>query len=158
MYTKLLHKTHVYIKLRQLWLHQIFNVVCCCCCLDVFFFVLWLILFFNMFYKTIKTIRIKYLKSRKFFASWVFVPLKMAIMAFCMFFRPRTTINCHRMYTMHQFFSSWNSVILGFGGHICKLLSFEDFCCALINFFPKTFFFFMSITSKSDNWRYEKSN
>ena len=47
-----------------------------------------LILNLNMFYKTVKCIRIEFLKSRKNFASWVLVPLKMANMVFCLFLRP----------------------------------------------------------------------
>ena len=56
------------------------------CCLNVHIFVPRLILNFDMFYKTVKCIRIEYLKSRQNFASWVLVPLKMANMAFCLFF------------------------------------------------------------------------
>ena len=55
---------------------------------NVDIFVPRLILNFDMFYKTVKCIRISYLKSRKFFASWVLVPLKMVNMAFCLFLRP----------------------------------------------------------------------
>ena len=40
------------------------------CCLNVDIFVPRLILNLNMFYKTVKCIRIEYLKSRKKFASW----------------------------------------------------------------------------------------
>ena len=68
--------------------------VCCrlfvCCvssCVDIF--VPRLILNFDMFYKTVKCIRIEYLKSRKNFASWVLVPLKMGNMVFCLFLRPQ---------------------------------------------------------------------
>ena len=57
-------------------------------CLNVNIFVPRLILNLNMFYKTVKCIRIYYLKSRKNFASWVLVPLKMGNMAFCLFLRP----------------------------------------------------------------------
>ena len=58
------------------------------CCLNVNIFVPRLILNLNMFYKTVKCIRIEYLKSRKNFASWVLVPLKMGNMVFCLFLRP----------------------------------------------------------------------
>ena len=57
------------------------------CCVNVHIFVPRLILNLNMFYKTVKCIRIEYLKSRKIFASWVLVPLKMGNMVFCLFLR-----------------------------------------------------------------------
>ena len=63
-------------------------VVVCRVSLNVDIFVPRLILNLNMFYKTVKCIRIRYLKSRKIFASWVFVPLKMGNMVFCLFLRP----------------------------------------------------------------------
>ena len=84
-------------------------VVCLSVCsLNVHIFVPRLILNFNMFYKTVKAINIKFFKSRKFFASWVLVPLNMAIMTFCLFLRPRLTVNCY-MYDMH----APNFLILG---------------------------------------------
>ena len=89
--TKPLQKKHVPLKLGQLWLCQTFYSASCvvvCVSLNVNIFVPRLILNLNMFYKTVKCIRIKYLKSRKFFASWVWVPLKMGNMAFCLFLRP----------------------------------------------------------------------
>ena len=63
-------------------------VVCSSVCLNVHIFLPRLILNLNMFYKTVKCIRIEYLKSRKIFASWVLVPLKMGDMVFCLFLRP----------------------------------------------------------------------
>ena len=62
------------------------SVVVCRLCVNIF--VPRLILNLNMFYKTVKCIRIEYLKSRKNFASWVLVPLKMGNMVFCLFLRP----------------------------------------------------------------------
>ena len=92
MYTKPLQKKNVPLKLGQLWLCQTFyfvSVCCRCCCrLNVNIFVPRLILNLNMFYKTVKCIRIKYLKSRQNFASWVLVPLKMGNIVFCLFLRP----------------------------------------------------------------------
>ena len=61
-------------------------------------------------------------------------------------------------YAYIKIFYSWNSVTLGFEGHICKIMSFEDTYCALSNFFPKVFILFLtSIASKSDNYRYENT-
>ena len=42
-----------------------------------------------MFFMTVRCIRKKFLKSRKFFASWVSGPLKTATMAIWLFLRPK---------------------------------------------------------------------
>ena len=148
----------MHLKLGQLWLCQTFFS---CCCLFVVvcrlssgvnIFVPRLILNCNMFYKTVKCIRIEFLKSRKKFASWVLVPLKMSNMVFCLFFWcPRPTANCRRGYTCTKLFYYWNSVTLGFGGHICKIIHFKDPYRALQTLTPKVLYLFLtSITNKSD--------
>ena len=85
-------KKHVPLKLGQLWLCQTFySALSFCLSLSsgVNIFVPRLILNLNMFYKTVKCIRIEFLKSRKNFASWVLVSLKMGNMVFCLFLRPQ---------------------------------------------------------------------
>ena len=101
-------------------------------CLCVNIFVPRLILNLNMFYKSVKCIRIDFQKSRKIFPSWVAVPLKMVNMAFCLFLRPQEI--CQMLqggYACTKIFYSWNSVTLDFEGHICKIIHFQDIYGAL---------------------------
>ena len=121
------------------------------CCLCVNIFVPRLISNLNMFYKTVRCIRIDFQKSRKIFPSWVLVPLKMANMAFCLFLRPQEI--CQMLqggYACTKIFYSWNSVTLDFEGHICQIMSCEDSCCALGNFFleKKSLFFDVNYDQK----------
>ena len=93
---------------------------------------------FGYVFMTVKCIRIKYLQSRKIFVLWVFVPLRIVIMDICLFLRYNKICQMmHEGYICSKIFYSWNSVTLDFEEHICQIMSFEDFCCAMNNFFPK---------------------
>ena len=89
--------------------------------LDVNIFVLRLILRFNMFFMKVKCIRKMFLKSRKFFASWVFGPLKTPIIAIWLFLRHKKYADRpQRGYMYAKIFYSWNLVILSFKELICN--------------------------------------
>ena len=61
---------------------------------------------------------------------------KWVIWCFACFWGPRKSDKCcMRGYACTKIFYSWNSVTLDFEGHICQIMSFEDPCCALSNFF-----------------------
>ena len=58
--------------------------------------------------------------------------------------------NAEGGYACTKIFYSWNSVTLDLGGHICKIIHFEDLCGALHNFFPekKSLFFKVNYDQK----------
>ena len=152
MYTKLLHKKPVPLTLKQLWLHQTFFFGVCRC-LNVHIFVPWLILNFNMFYKTVKCIRIEYLKSRKIFASWVLMPLKMGNMVFCLFLRPWEICQMLQM-GIHapKYFILGILLLWTLKDTFAKLWVLRTPAAPWTTFFSKKkVYFLMSITTKNDN-------
>ena len=130
--------------------------VCClsvCRCLDVNICMLQSILKFNMFFMKVKCIRKKFLKSRKFFASWVLVPLKTPIMPIWLFLRPKKNVNCpDGGYTCTKKFYSWNLVTLTFKEHICNFIHFDDPYRTPHKIIPENKHLFKTSTAtKSDN-------
>ena len=80
-----------------------------------------------MFFTKVRCIRKKFLKSRKFFASWVLVPMKTPAMAIWLFLRPKKICQPPGegyMYTKK--FYSRNLVTLTFKEHICNFIHFDD--------------------------------
>ena len=123
------------------------------CRLNVNIFVPWLILNFNMFYNMVKCIRIRYLKSRKKFASWVLVPLKMVNMCFACFWGPRKSAKCCRG-GMHapKYFILGILLLWTLKDTFAKLWVFTTHAAPWNTNFPKFIFLFLtSITSKSDH-------
>ena len=145
------------LKLGQPWLRQAFYLCVCVCrlfvCLNVNICVLRLILKFNMFFMKVKCIRKKFLKSRKFFVSWVLMPLKIANMAIWLFLRPKKYVNCPEWWYMYsKIFYSWNSLTLQLEWHICNFIHFDDPYCTPHKIILKNKHLFkMSTASKSNN-------
>ena len=137
----------------QPWLRQAFYACLSVCLSNVNIFVVQLILNFDMFFMKVKCIRKKFLKSRKFFVSWVLIPLKTPNMAIWLFLRQKKYVNRpDDGYTCTIFFYSWNLVTLTFKEHICNFIHFDDPYCTPHKIIPENKNLFKTSTAtKSDN-------